>query len=116
MRSSRSVGIVHVTCALAILCADAALAETPKVQSIFAHMAKLRPLIGSWTGAVDFHDRDGSVTAEEADYVIKPVLDGTYLEWDVTVHQKDNPSRRHSFMIMTTYNPETGKYDQTYFY
>ena len=116
MRSGRSVGIGHVACVLVIVCADAAHAETPKVQSIFAHMVKLRPLIGSWTAAVDFHDRDGSVTAEEASYVIKPVLDGTYLEWDVTVYRKDNPGRRHSFMIMTTYNPDTAKYDQTYFY
>jgi hypothetical protein len=96
--------------------APTAMAETPAVQSIFDHMAKLQPLVGTWKADVDFHERDGGIAQEAAVYVVRPVLDGTYLEWDVTVHLVADPRRAHSFMIMTTYNPDTGKYDQTYFY
>jgi hypothetical protein len=96
--------------------APTAMAETPAVQSIFDHMAKLQPLVGAWKADIDFHERDGSIVREAADYAIKPVLDGTYLEWNVTVHLVADPRRVHSYMIMTTYNPDTGKYDQTYFY
>ncbi|MGD0142164.1 MAG: DUF1579 family protein [Rhizomicrobium sp.] len=91
-------------------------ATAANVDAIFEHMARLRPLIGTWKAAIDFHGRDGSVSPETADYVVRPVLDGTYLEWDVTVYPASDPGKPHSFMIMTTYNPETQKYDQTYFY
>jgi len=102
--------------ALGLIVSTGAEATPPNVKSIFDHMAKLRPLIGTWKAVIDFHARDGSVNPEAADYLIRPVLDGTYLEWDVTVYPVSNPRTPHSFMIMTTYNPETQKYDQTYFY
>lgn len=100
----------------ALFCGQSAHAVDAKVQAIFLNMAKLGSLVGKWKADIDFYDRDGKLIKETADYSVHPTLDGTYLEADVSVWRNDDASKRHGFKIMTTFNPDTGKYDQTYFY
>jgi len=52
----------------------------------------------------------------EGTYEIAPVLDGTYLKADMAMHRKEDPTKERSFLIFTTFNPQSGKYEQTYFY
>src|ERR1700761_2964654 len=89
----RMAGFWRSAAAGAVVLAAAAAApvhaEGAKVQMIFDHMAELKPLIGHWTATIDYHSRDGSVSREAADYSVAPVLDGTYLQWSVTVYRPD---------------------------
>ncbi|HEX7915335.1 hypothetical protein [Rudaea sp.] len=106
----------YVLVLLATICVQTVHADDAKIQSIFDHMAKLSALGGKWRAQVDYHDRNGKVSKRNAEYVIRPTLDNTYLEADVAIWPIEDPSKRHGFMIMTTYNPDTHRYDQTYFY
>lgn len=85
-------------------------------QAIFSNMSYLKPLVGAWRAVAEFHEKDGSLTYDLGSYKISIVLDGTYLQWEVELHDKDDPSKHHSFLNFTTYNPVTNKYDSTYFY
>jgi hypothetical protein len=86
--------------------------QYPKIR---AGMSKVAPLIGKWRAAANFYDSEG-VTEEVGTYSISSVLDDTYLQWEVELHNKENPKRRHSFIIFVTFNPMSNQYDSTYFY
>ena len=79
-------------------------------------MSYLKPLAGTWSTVAEFHQKDGSLAYDLGSYKISFVLEGTYLQWEVELHDKDDPSKHHSFLIFVTYNPVTKKYDSTYFY
>lgn len=85
-------------------------------QTIIDNMAKLGSMVGTWKGVATFHEKDGTTGYDLGDYNIHYVLEGTYLEQEVTLRDKDDPTRHHSFLVFITYNPETKKYDSTYFY
>jgi hypothetical protein len=44
------------------------------------------------------------------------VLDKTYFQWEVERHPKNEPGKSRSFLVFTTFNPRSNRYDQTYFY
>lgn len=92
-----------------------ARAEQRQYPRIREAMSRLEPLVGKWDAAATFHDADGS-TEEVGTYSIRPVLDDTYLEWQVELHHKGDPKRSHSFIVYLTFNPTTNHYDATYFY
>jgi hypothetical protein len=94
----------------------AAAQSDADIQQIFAHMAKLKRMIGHWRATIDYHNRDGSVEKRGGDYDIRPVLEGTYLQSNVTIYRLNDPAKRHGFITMTTYNPQTRKFDGTFFY
>src|SRR3954452_12492734 len=85
-------------------------------RKILDNMAKLKPMIGQWQAAIDYHNRDGSVELRGGDYDIRSVLEDTYLQVNANIHRLDDPSKHHGFITMTTYNPDTKKFDGTYFY
>ena len=78
-------------------------------------VAKLAPLVGKWHAVASFHDKD-RIIENIGTYTIAYVLDHTYLQWEVELHNKDNPKRSQSWVIFTTFNPATNQYNQTYFY
>ena len=100
----------------ALACLPAAGNDARDVHVISEHMSHLRSLIGTWAAIAEFRGEDGSTTYETGTYRIAPVLDGTYLQWDVTFRRRDDPSRTHSFLIFLTYNPVTAKYESVYLY
>lgn len=85
-------------------------------QTILSNMKYLKPLVGTWNAVAEFHEKDGTLAYDLGTYKISFVLDGTYLQWDVELHPKDNPGKPHYFLNFITYNPVTKKYDSTYFY
>ena len=97
-------------------CADAQSQSAHDVPSIYAHMEKLRPLVGNWTVVAEFHDRDGGVSYDDGVYAITPALDGSYLQIAATLWTRGRPEQRHGFLAFVTYNPVTQSYDSTYFY
>lgn len=107
------------TMAIAILAlistATMARSEPGHYEKILAGMAKLAPLAGKWNAVWKFHDKDG-VTELVGTHTIKPVLDGTYLQWEVERHPKNEPGKSRAFLVFTTFNPRSNRYDQTYFY
>jgi hypothetical protein len=84
--------------------------------TILRNMSYLKPLVGTWNAVAEYHQKDGSVAYDVGTYKISYVLEGTYLEWDVELHDKDDPSQHHGFLNFVTYSPVTGRYDSTYFY
>jgi hypothetical protein len=78
-------------------------------------VAKLARLVGKWYAVARFHDKD-RIIENVGTYTIAYVLDHTYLQWEVELHNKDNPKRSQSWVIFTTFNPATNQYNQTYFY
>jgi hypothetical protein len=105
-----------------ILCAALAFASPAWPQAagddrmILGNMAKLKPMIGHWRAAIDYHNRDGSVELRGGDYDIHPVLQDTYLQLDADIYRLNDHAKHHGFMMMTTFNPDTKKFDGTYFY
>jgi Protein of unknown function (DUF1579) len=85
-------------------------------RKILDNMAKLKPMIGRWRAAIDYHNRDGSVELRGGDYDIRPVLRDTYLQLDADIYRLNDRAKHHGFIMMTTYNPDTKKFDGTYFY
>lgn len=73
-------------------------------------------MVGTWTAVAEFHQKDGTLAYDIGTYKISSVLEGTYLQWEVELHDKDNPRKHHSFLTFVTFNPVTKKYDSTYFY
>jgi len=92
-----------------------AYADQAEYSKIREGMKKLSPLIGHWKAIARFHDGD-TVMEEPGSYDVSSVLEDTYLEWKVELHRQDDPKRSTQFMILTTFNPRTNHYDQTYFY
>jgi hypothetical protein len=84
--------------------------------AILSNINHLAPLVGTWKAVAEFHERDGTLRYNDGTYEIAPVLEGTYLKWEVALHRREDPKRRHSFWIFTTFNPQSGEYDETYFY
>ena len=79
---------------------------------IRAGMNKLVPMIGKWQADAVFQDGHENVGT----YDIHWALDDTYLEMEVDLHRKNDPSQRHGFVIYVTYSPATRHYESTYFY
>jgi Protein of unknown function (DUF1579) len=94
----------------------AAQGRTDDAQAILSNMSYLIPIVGTWTAVAEFHQKDSTLSYDIGTYKISSVLEGTYLQWEVELDAKDDPNKHHSFLIFTTYNPVTRKYDQTYFY
>jgi hypothetical protein len=94
----------------------AAQGRADDAQAILNSMSYLTPMVGTWTAVAEFRQKDGTLAYDVGTYKIFSVLAGTYLEWEVELHDKDDPSKHHSFLTFVTYNPVTKKYDSTYFY
>lgn len=103
---------------LAVLCGTpvAAQGRADDGPTILRNMSYLKPLVGTWDAVAEYHQKDGSLAYDVGTYKISYVLEGTYLEWDVELHDKNDPSQHHGFLNFVTYNPVTGRYDSTYFY
>jgi uncharacterized protein DUF1579 len=93
-----------------------AKAQADDQKAIVANMDNLTPLIGTWNAVAEFHHRDGTTTEEVGTYKVSRVLEGTYMQWEMHLSVKNDPSRHHSMLLLVTYNPVTKKYDSTYFY
>jgi uncharacterized protein DUF1579 len=94
----------------------AAHGRADDTQAIFSNMSQLKPLVGTWSAVAEFHEKDGTLSYDLGSYTIAYVLEGTYLQCLVELHDKDDRSKHHSFLIFITYNPVTKKFDSTYFY
>jgi hypothetical protein len=117
--SARRYYLCAVFCFLIVAgCADplAVRAQADDEKAIFANMEYLTPLIGTWNAVAEFHHRDGTTTEEVGTYKVSWILERTYMQWQMDLHVKNDPSRHHSMLLMVTYNPVTKKYDSTYFY
>jgi hypothetical protein len=81
-------------------------------------MMALAPLVGTWTATTVFHRRDGRMPedGEIGTYEIGWTLDSTYLAWHITLHDKDNAADTRYMLIMMTYNPDSLRYEENYFY
>lgn len=103
---------------LALVCgiSTAAQGRADDAKAILASMDNLRPLVGTWVAVAEFHQRDGTLGYDLGTYKVSYVLEGTYLQCEVELHDKVDPAKHHSFLIFITYNPVTAKYDSTYFY
>jgi hypothetical protein len=108
--NSLCVGILIVFA----LAAPASATEQQYLQMSGA-MKKLSPLVGTWHSEWRFYGKDG-VTVLPGTYTISYVLDGAYLEWHAQRERKNDPSRNYSWVLLTTFNPESKRYEQTYFY
>jgi Protein of unknown function (DUF1579) len=78
-------------------------------------MRKLAPLVGTWRSVWRFYDRDGT-TALPGMYTISYVLDDAYLEWKAGHRRKSDPRRNYSWILLTTFDPDSNQYEQTYFF
>lgn len=107
-----SSGICVIT-AIA-LAAPADATERQYVQMRDA-MRRLSPLEGAWRSVWRFYDKHG-VTELPGTYTISFVLDGAYLEWRAEHRRKNDPHRNYSWILMTTFNPDSNRYEQTYFF
>jgi len=107
-----SLLLIAFTCSLPI----AAQGRADDAQAILSNMSYLKSLVGTWSAVAEFHQKDGSIAYDLGSYNISFVLEDTYLQWEVELHDKKDPSKHHSFLIFITYNPVTKKYDSTYFY
>ncbi len=103
---------IVLACALRL----AAQGRADDTSAILTNMEHLAPLVGTWKAVAEFHQKDGLSTTTSAPTRSAPVLEGTYLRSEVVLHRKEDPKKHHSFWILTTFNPQTGQYDQTYFY
>jgi hypothetical protein len=90
-------------------------ADDPEYLKIREGMKNLSPLIGTWDSVWKFHDKSG-VSVDVGTSSVTSVLDDTYLQWHVEHHSKEDPKHSRSFIIYTTFDPRSSRYDQTYFY
>jgi len=104
--------LIVFTCSLPI----AAQGRANDAQAILSNMNHLKSLVGTWSAVAEFHSKDGNIAYDLGIYHISFVLENTYLQWEVELHDKNDPSKHHSFLMFITYNPVTEKYDSTYFY
>jgi hypothetical protein len=115
VRFIRNTGLVFMVATVRSLLV-AAQGRANDAQAIMSNMNYLNPLIGSWAALAEFHQKDGTLAYDTGTYKVSSVLEGTYLQMEVELHDKDNPSQHHSFLTFITFNPVTRKYDSTYFY
>lgn len=104
--------LIAFTCRVPV----AAQGRANDVQAILSHMSDLKSLVGTWSAVAEFHEKDGSLAYDLGTYHISFVLEDTYLQSEVELHQKSDPSKHHTFLVFITYNPVTKKYDSTYLY
>jgi hypothetical protein len=90
-------------------------ADEAKYQRIRQQMSKLAPLVGKWNVAATFHRKDG-VIEQVGTWLVSPILDDTYLEFQTERHTKDTPNRSAKVFWYITFNPKTNQYEITYFY
>ena len=81
-------------------------------------MRALSPYVGTWQASTVFHNRDGRGPEyqEVGTYTVSWMLDSTYLEWRINLHDRNNSGRGRSMLVLTTYNADSSRYEQTYFY
>lgn len=79
---------------------------------IRAGMNKLSAMVGKWEADAVYADGHENIGT----YDIHWALDDTYLEMEVDLRRKTDPSQHHGFVIYVTYNPATRHYESTYFY
>jgi hypothetical protein len=90
--------------------------EAARYAKIQQGMNKLRPLVGKWDVAVDFHNPDGTTHKEIGTWTVSSILDDTYLEFETERHLPDNLRRHRLVLFFVTFNPKSNKYDITFFY
>jgi len=73
--------------------------------TILRNMSYLKPLVGTWNAVAEYYQKDGSVAYDVGTYKISYVLEGTYLEWDVELHDKD---------AVQLYKDKAGVYPNTF--
>jgi hypothetical protein len=106
--------ILLVSCACSL--PSLAQGRADDAQTILTNMSYLKPWVGTWKVVAEFHQKDGTLAYDFGTYKVDYTLEGTYLQLQVELHDKDDPRRRHSFLTFITYNPVTQKYDTTFFY
>ena len=88
----------------------------PRRCSSHSHQHELsKPWVGTWNAVAEFHQKDGTLAYDVGTYKVSYTLEDTYLQLEVELHDKADPSRHHSFFTFITYNPVTQKYDTTFF-
>jgi Protein of unknown function (DUF1579) len=92
--------------------------QPPRASITRAKMRALAGLVGVWDAQTVFHEKDGKTPEhrEIGTYTISWALDSSYLQWDLSLHARDNPAHTRHMMILQTYNPDSSRYEQTYFY
>jgi Protein of unknown function (DUF1579) len=110
--------IAKAACSIVIF-ASSLMAQTPSRASVIkAKMRDFAAFVGSWDARTVFHEKDGKTPEyhEVGTYTISWALDSAYLQWTIALHGRDDPARGRSMMIMLTYNPDSSRYESTYFY
>jgi hypothetical protein len=79
-------------------------------------MAKLAPLVGDWSAKAEFRRRNGDRVMQEGIYRVRPVLNGTYLQFEVGLWPVGKPDQSPDFYIFITYDPVSAAYSSTYIY
>jgi Protein of unknown function (DUF1579) len=78
-------------------------------------LAKLQPMVGSWSTLWKFH-RDAEIIERVGTDSISAVLGQTYFEWQIERHPKEDPARSQTSVIYTTFDPRLRQYVMTHFY
>jgi hypothetical protein len=81
-------------------------------------MRDLQVLAGAWSADVVFHDRQAPDhnTRQVGNYVVSWALNDTYLRWESERHNPTDTLKKQRMLTMLTYNPDSPRYEQTYFY
>jgi hypothetical protein len=110
------------TACLAILLtalATAALAQNrSRAQIIRDKMHELAVLSGSWEATYTFHSREGPRHDDQeiGTQVVSWALDTTYLLGETERHSPGNASKRRLQLTLLTWNPDSSRYELSYFY
>ena len=106
---------VCIVLAIFAVSLESARADDAEHLKVRRAMTKLGPLVGQWKSAVAFYDQEG-VTREVGIYSVSFVLDNTYLEAQMERHLEGRPERPSKTIDYVTFNPQTNRYESTYFY
>ena len=109
------VGLVSFSLGAIVHTASAQNRDTASI--IKQRMREVATFAGSWRATTAFHNREGQAPEyrEAGTYEISWILDSTYLRWDISLHGPLTGQER-SMVIMMTYNPDSLRYEVTYFY
>jgi hypothetical protein len=89
-----------------------------RAQTIKDRMRDVSALVGSWEATYAFHSGQGlgHDTQEVGTQVVTWALDSTYLKSETERHRSDDPHSRRLQLWLLTWNPDSSRYEQSYFY